>query len=210
MKEIDEKIKELEEAALEITTTRNSIINQLIKQWETNPDSVDELFYKLLSAEWKLSANGTAYGTQLEKYLIDIFQGVLKGKPYNIEKHQKIRDHKVEDIVITGKNSSPVKVVVEVKSFIENSTSSHSIRLLEKAKKDIEDKTDMKYKYFVFASSHSGNPSFESWKPNKDWIFLQSHYLSKTESGRIWLEKGFESYYPLRRLIKSIEEVFVI
>ncbi|MBU2573185.1 MAG: hypothetical protein KKH28_03815 [Elusimicrobia bacterium] len=206
MKEIDEKIKELEEIASKITATRNNIVNQFIEQWEPNPNFIDERFYKFLEAEWKVSPAGTAYGTQLKESLFKILKGVLEKETYKVGKEESIRPKKREDIVITSKNSSQTKVVVEVKSFIENSNSSQSIRSLEKAKNEIESRTDIKHKYFVFASSHSCKPSFDAWKRNKDWIFLQSHRLNDGKHERIWTVKDFAGYYPLITLIESIKK----
>ena len=129
---------------------------------------------------------------------------ILKGifAKYNIERHRSLIKNKIEDIIIY---SGDKKVVVEVKSFIDNSEKSpQSIEILQGYKRDIEGLKDTKY--LVFASCQSTKDAFEKWKEfHKEWIFLQSYYDGKNYTP-IWKCEGFKDYYPLTKLIETIKE----
>lgn len=198
MSEIETLLNEFEGIPEQIDRLRGDLINRLGDLYFEDPKDFEKQFYRLLKVEGKILASGTAYGTKLQEHLFTICKRVLE--TYKVEKQKILRPHKIEDIVISKKNSSEsAQVVLEVKSFIDRGRSRQGIEHLVQEKKDIEKGSNRKY--LVFASSNYGNASFESWKQHKDWIFLRCRREGNKYTP-IW--DVVDGYYPFIRLIQAI------
>ena len=207
MSEIETLLNEFEGIPEQIDRLRVDLINRLGNLYLEDPKDFEKRFYRLLKVEEKILAYGTAYGIKLEDYLYEICKRVLPEETYKVERQKKLSGEKIADIVISTKISSEsAQVVLEVKSFIDRVTSPQSIEHLEQEKKDIE--KDSNRKYLVFASSNYGNPSFESWKQHKDWIFLRCRRENTKDIKYKPIWDVVDGYYPFKNLIQAIKKAF--
>jgi len=188
----------------EFKKDNQSIVDLIVKHLKNtnngNDKDIEVAYCKWATSQYELGHY--EYGKRIENNLRDIIKGVFcdENKGIKVDDHSK---NKMGDIIIEKNDKE--KMVIEVKSYVDDTKSPQSISALTKRRDELKDKG---YEYVVFALYNLDKKIYEIGKYIKDWMYLVKYrekVNGKYEYKCIWERPEYPEYYPFNNLIQSIK-----